>query len=303
MPNPMNERPDTSLFTFVTIVLTLLIVGGLTGCDTEEDVDSYVARVDDHYLSQEDLNHLLRGLGPVPDSTEARQQVIEQWVERTLLLNEAQRLNLREDPEVRQQLEEQRRNTLVTALKNRIYRETDREPSEQEIRTYFERHQADIGLREPYVRVRHLTTVSEDSARAARSQLVGARQAAVDSIWRTIAQRYAQNPVRAEDVSDQFFPEGRLFVQLPSVRNHLSSLQEGQTAPVIEENDQYHVLQLVRRIPEGTEPELQWVEDEIRERLRIRARKQMYAREVQRLRNRAKANDLIEIPSSPDSVR
>ncbi|PQJ33441.1 hypothetical protein BSZ35_01480 [Salinibacter sp. 10B] len=287
--------PSRSLRLFV-VVFGLFSLTGLLGCESEDRPSSYVARVGDHYLTQEKLDRMLRGMGPVPDSTKAREQVIQQWVDETLLYREAQRRNLSQAPEVKRLLNERRRNTLVSALTNRIYEDIEEEPSEEEIRTYFERHQERLALREPYVRVRHLATTSEDSAQAVRRELVAAREATVDSIWSRLSQRYAKTPGRAQELSDRFLPEGRLFAQLPYVRDELAVLREGEVAPVIEDNNQYHVLQLVRRISEDADPKLQWMEGEIRRRLQIRHRKQMYAREVQRLRNRAKANNLIEAP-------
>lgn len=281
---------------FVALLGLLSLTSLLLGCEEKEAPSSYVARVGDHYLTQEQVKRMLSGMGPVPDSTEARQQVIQQWVDETLLYREALRRNLPQAPDVQRLLNERRQNTLVSALTNRIYEDIEQEPSEEQIRTYFERHQAQLALREPYVRVRHLATASEDSAQAVRRELVAAREATIDSIWAHLRNRYAEMPGRAQELSDRFLPEGRLFAQLPYVQDELSVLREGEVAPVIQDNNQYHVLQLVRRIPQGAEPELQWMEGEIRRRLRIRHRKQMYAREVQRLRNRAKANDLIETP-------
>jgi hypothetical protein len=55
------------------------------------------------------------------------------------------------------------------------------------------------------------------------------------------------------------------------------------------------VLQLVKRAAPGTVPPLEWVEDEIHERLRIQSRKQMYARQVQRLRNEALAREALDV--------
>ena len=275
--------------------LCLLLLAPLAGCESPEAPASYVARVGDQYLQEADVERMLEGMGPVPDSTEARQQVIEQWVERSLLLREARRLNLSQDADVQRLLEERRRSTLVGALTNRIYQDMDQAPTEEEIRTYFERHQDQLTLREPYVRVRHLTTTAVDSARSARQALVAAPGEA-DSTWRRLSQQYGQDPSRSERLADRFLPQSRLFTQLPYVRDELAALQNGETAPVIEDNNRYHVLQLVRRVPEGAEPELRWVEAEIRRRLRVRHRKQMYAREVQRLRNRAKADGLIETP-------
>jgi len=278
------------------LLAAALLLGTVIGCEEKDAPSSYVARVGDHYLTQPELDRLMEGMGPVPDSTEARQQVIRQWVERTLLLREANRLNLEEDDEVQRQLRERRKSTLVTAMTNRIYEEMDRAPTQEEVRTYFERHRDQLSLREPYVRVRHLATANEDSAQTARRQLLASREATVDSVWNRLIRKHAYAPSRAKRISNRFLPEGRLFSKLPYVQDELSSLQEGEVARVIEDNDLFHVLQLVSRAPAGTEPELAWLEAEIRRRLRIRTRKQMYAREVQRLRNRARADDLIETP-------
>lgn len=280
------------------VLLTVsLLCGSLLGCGaSEEPPASFVARVGDHYLTPSELDRLLTDMGPVPDSSNARQQVTEQWVRRTLLLREAKRLNLAEKPEVRRKLRERRQSTLVTAMTNRVYDQAEQTPTDEDVRTYFQNHKAQLTLREPYVRVRHLAAEGADSAREARRRLRRAREATVDSVWTRLVRRHARTPARAEKISDRFVPESRLFTQLPYVQDELSSLRDGEVAPVTKDDDQYHVLQLVRRIPEGTEPKLRWVEGEIRRRLRIRSRKQTYAREVQRLRNRAKANDLIETP-------
>ena len=278
---------------FVVVLLPLAIFS----CESEDSPSSYVARVGDYHLTQSEFDRLLDDMGPVPDSTEARQQVLEQWIRRTLLLREAERLNLSEDPEVRRMLDERRKSTLVSAVTERIYEEAEVEPTDEEIRTYFERHQEQLTLTEPYVRVRHLVVSNRDSAETVRQRLLNIRgSAAADSAWRQLGRMYAQNPTRALELSDRFLPERRLFSQLPYVQDEPSELQEGEVAPVLEDGSEYHVLQLVRRISEGTPPELEWMEAEIRRRLKIRNRKQMYAREVQRLRNRAKANDQIETP-------
>lgn len=290
-----------SRLTFLSVsvrgcLLVPLLAGALFGCESDNAPPPHVARVGDHYLTQTKLERLLDGMGPVPDSTEARQQVIDQWIRRTLLLREAKQLNLEKDSEVKRKLKERRRSILVTAFKNRLFEDTEVEPSDEEVRTYFERHEDQLALREPYVRVRHLATNNQDSAQAVRRAIRRARDADVDSVWTQLGRRYARDPERALDLSARFLPERRLFARLPAVQDALAALRDGQVAPIIEDNNHFHVLQLVRRISEGAEPKLRWMESEIRRRLRIRNRKQMYAREVERLRNEAKANNLIETP-------
>ncbi|MFB6246971.1 MAG: hypothetical protein ABEL97_00195, partial [Salinibacter sp.] len=83
-----------------SLLVGTLLLAILSGCGSPDAPASYVARVGDQYLQEADVKRMLRGMGPVPDSTEARQQVITQWVERSLLLREARRLNLSQDAEV-----------------------------------------------------------------------------------------------------------------------------------------------------------------------------------------------------------
>jgi hypothetical protein len=255
--------------------------------------------VGDHYLRQEQLERRLQGLPPALDSSQARQQVIDQWVTRTLLLQEAQRLNLENDPEVRRQLEQQRRSTLVTAMTNRLHEATDVSPTEDEIRTYFEQHREQLRLREPYVRIRYLSTTQIDSVRTARTMLRSMDPATRDTAWSRLVRRFAADPDRALTLSEKFMPAGRLQSLLPYSADQVSSLQDGTLAPIVEARERYHLIELVERVPEGSAPRLAWVRDEIQQRLKIENRKQMYAREVQRLRNRARADNLLETPDRP----
>jgi parvulin-like peptidyl-prolyl isomerase len=247
-----------------------------------------------HYLTEARLDTLLRGVESVADTSKARRQVIEQWVTRTLLYREALRLNLHEVPKVKRRLEQRRRSTLVSSMTDRIYEQAELRPSEEEVRTYFERHRDQLQLREPYVEVRYLSTRTADDA-AAVQETLRKPTALADSTWSRLLDTHALAPRRARRVSGRILPERRVFGQLPLVQGQVERLQEGEVSTVVDNQNRHHILQLVRRVPEGTDPQLKWLEDEIRRRLRIRTRKQMYAREVQRLRNQAEAENEIEV--------
>ncbi len=290
------QRPPR-FWTVVSLGVALLAGGILTGCGGEAPPESYVARVGDQYLSQASLEASLDGLGEDADTSEARKQIIEQWVTKALLYREAERLNLRDDPEIQEEIRERERSILVTALTDKLYQEASVGPTEAEVRAYFQRNQANLVLREPFVRVRHLSTERETAADSVRSALQQAalRGTPTDSLWSALVNQHASNPEAARRLATQFVAESRLFGHLPYLRDELAELNDNQLAPVVVDDSLYHVLQLVQRISEGSEPELNWVKDEIRRRLLIRSRKQMYAREVQRLRNEAQARNALEI--------
>lgn len=272
----------------------LLLAAG-SGCQTKDPPSSYVARVGSHHLTKHDLDRMLAGMGPTRDSAAARRQVIDQWITRMLLYREAERRNLSSVDSVQRQLTQQRRSVLVSALKTQLYKETDLSPTPSEVRIYFERHREQLRLRKPYVRLRYLSAPRRPVAQTVRQKL---RTLPPDSLptWHRLVRRHAADTAQAHQLSHRFLPESRLTRLHPSFGEVLDRLDEGDTAPVINANGRYHVFRLDRRIPEGTDPKLAWVEPQIRRRLRIRARKQMYAHEVERLRSKAQASGALDLP-------
>jgi len=289
LPHPTGARGLTLFFG------GLLVLSLGAGCQTEDPPSSYLARVGSHYLTEADLDRWLANMGPLPDSTKARRQIIDQWVTRTLLYREAKRRNLPAVENVQRRLERQRRSTLIAVLKERLYDKADFAPSPQEVRSYFDRHKEQLKLREPYVRVRYLATSRQTAAQTVWESL-RTQSTDADSTWIRLVREHAEDTTQAYQFSHRPLPEGQVTAEIPLSSDRLAALDDGDISPVVEHNDRYHVLQLVRRIPAGTDPKLEWVEPEIRRRLRIRARKQTYTHEVQRLRNKAQADNTLETP-------
>jgi hypothetical protein len=281
---------------FLSVLLTLTAAVLLTAaCQRSAVEGEYVARVGSEALSQEEISALLTSLSLAQDSVEARHQIIEQWVTNELLAQEAVRRGLRDDPEVQRLLRENERSVLISRLLTLMTDEEEVLPTQAEITAYYERHREQMRLREPFVRVYYLNIAHQDSAaEAARVlQQLARTPAQLDDAWDSLVRRFAVEPDVSLEFADNYFPEGRAFATLLPVQNALGQLGPGQVSPVIPAGDSFHVVLVRERQPEGTLPELGWVEDEIVRRLEIQARKQMYARQVQRLRNEALARETL----------
>ncbi len=266
-------------------------------CQPKTSPESYVARVGDVYLMQDETHAALNNLPPRLDSTEARRQFIDQWVTNELLFQEALRLNLRTRQDVQRRLKESERSVLIDALVSQLFEQEREAPFPAEIRAYFERHKEQLRLREPFARVRYLFTTEADSARLARRLLQQATSSAAtaDSVWAQLVSRFAEDPELSLTLSGNYFPESRLFIEQPVLRQHLAQLRPGQLAPLIDLNGYTHLLQLEDRVPAGSIPELSWIEDQVQRQLTIDARKQMYERQVQRLRTEAMSRNVLVI--------
>ncbi len=279
--------------------LSIIVLGfGLVlaaGCGQQQPPETFAARVGDAYLMPEEVNAALGSLPSSLDSAEARRLFIDQWVTNELLYQESLRRNLRTREEVQRRLAESERAVLIDALVSQLFDEAVDPPNAAEMRAYFEIHKEQLRLREPFVRVRYLFTPHADSARQARAMLQRATPATADSIWMILAERFAHDPVLSQSIAINYVRESQLFVEQPLLRERLSRLGPRQTAPLIESNGFTHLLHLTDRVPAGTLPELSWIEDQVRRQLTIDARKQMYERQVQRLRTEALSREVLVI--------
>ena len=224
---------------------------------------------------------------PQLDSSDAISQIVEQWVTNQLLYQEARDRGLRSDADVQRLLADNERSVMVDALVSRMLDEEMGDgPDDAAIQTYYEQHRDQLALREPFVRVIHLVFEDADSAAAARRQLVSSSP---------------PDPEALSGMSDRqldmasFYPQQQLFAAIPGLGEAVASLRIGQVTPVLERDGAYHIVQLTDRLEEGTVPALDMIRDEISHRVTIQMRKQLYARQVQRLRTRAMAREELEI--------
>ena len=249
---------------------------------------AYVVRLGESRLTTEALQEALdaQGIGS-EDSAEASQQIIQEWIRTELLYQEANRLGLGFEEEVQQLLERNDRSVLVSAFLSRLYNADMAQPAPEEVEAYFDRNLELLGLREDYLRVRYLYAPSQDSATMARQAMQQATiSGTIEQEWASIVDNFGYDPEASIALSEQYYPISRLFAA-PSLRDQLDDLEQNQIAPVIEDGGFYHVMQVVDIRPAGSMPEYEWLQEELTERVTIEHRKQLVARQVQRLRNEA----------------
>ena len=272
------------------------------GCVEKTESPGYVARVEDRYLFEEDIERVMGIIAVTGDPSEMRSQIIDQWLTTEVLYQEALRRGLAENAEVQRRLDESERSVLVNSFIESFYRENSPSPSAEQTRTYFEQHKEQLRLREPFVRIRYLRAETLEEAREAQSALRDAPVAERDSIWTLWADTLGTGPSASDMLftpgisAYDHYPESRLFGNQPLLRQTLAALVNERTAAVIESDSAYHVLQLAQRIPTGTLPEQEWIRPELERQLILQNRKQLYARLVQRLRNEALAREALDSP-------
>ena len=277
--------------------LALVVWGfvSLPACSDMEEPVTFVARVHDAYLMEAELDAALDNLPSLMDTTEARRQIIDQWIAGQLLYQEALRRDISNQESVRERLQQGERAVLIDALITLLYEESEEEPPPSQIRTYFEVNRERMRLREPFVRIRYLYGVSRDSVQTARELLGRASVSEADSIFAQLIDRFSDEKDLSRSLAANYVPESRVFMNQWVLRATFNRLGLGMISSVFEADGNWHLLQLADLAPAGSLPELAWVQDQVRQQLTVDSRKQMYERQVQRLRMEALSKEALVV--------
>jgi hypothetical protein len=273
----------------------VLLLFVTAACQQLDPPDDFVARVGDAYLLKADIDARLAGLAIGPDTSNARQLIIDQWITDELLYQEALRLQLSTQENIKIRLNESTRAVLIEALISEYQDQDTSEVSQTEMVNYYERNKEYLRLLESFVHIRYLVNPSLDSLRLARRILLQTPDTNADSVFTVLIDRFDISPADQHALNQNYYPEAKLFNGQPEARALLQRTSEGMQPQIIGIDDNYHFLQVVDRVPAGTIPELSWVRDIVQQQLVIHIRKQNYARSVQALRAQAESSEDIEI--------
>ena len=255
-----------------------------------------VARVGDATLTEGDLAD---ALGDVPaglDSAASRAHVVEQWVQRELLVQEARAQGLDQDPAVRRRLAETERATLEDAALDAYFAQTPGTPSDDDLRAYYDRNREALALRDPYVRLRHLRLAERGRADEAQASFRRAVTSAFpDSLFAVVAREYADDPEGAVALAGEYVSEARVGGLDDGLGARVASLPAGAQVVVVPSGGVVHVVQVVDRVPAGTVPPFELVRDELTERLSVQRRRDAEARLLQRLRAEAQSRGRLDV--------
>jgi uncharacterized phage-associated protein len=138
-----------SLFLFI-----LLINFSCQEAETEEELKGTpVAQVGDNYLYQEEITELLPPNYSQEDSTNIVKRYVDNWIERQLLLKEAESKSGIDQKELQKRLEDYKYQLLVHAYKQNYVNEyLDTLVTDPQISTYYEENKANFELKQPIVR-------------------------------------------------------------------------------------------------------------------------------------------------------
>ena len=147
----------------IYILLPLIILGACSAPRGEEETGPYVVKVYSKYLLEEEVLKQIPFGSSMEDSISIRNSYINAWIDRQLLVHQAE-LNLPiEEQDVSSKLEKYRNDLLIFAYQNQLLLEKlDTNVSNFEIETYYQENKESFGLADYIVKVHYIKLDSTD---------------------------------------------------------------------------------------------------------------------------------------------
>ncbi len=246
---------DKKNLLFIFIVVNLFF----SGCSRKEDVVAYVGRreitVENFRDRLMDLPDYYRGF---VSSEGGKRQYLSGIIKETVLLEKAYELNIHKNKEVRERIEELKREIILTAAVDHL-KNNEIQVSDYEIRDYYEKNQEDF-VNPEEVKISHILLNDEKKA---REVLANIRQGAS---FAGMAREHSVDTVTAINDGDLgYFKRGE-FAN-PQFAEAVFELDNvGEVSDVIQTSFGYHIAQLTGRRT-GREKTFEEAQEEIIEEL------------------------------------
>ncbi len=278
--------------------IPFLILISILSCQKGRDKD-IIAMINGRAIRKEQFIDFLKsqGIQSLKDARELRRNLLEQFIEERLILQEAERLGIKvsdfeldatlkalKDKSVytedggldKERWKERMRDTITVNKVIRKILDSAREVDEKDALEYYKKHPDEFKTPER-VRALQIVVNTEEKARDILKQLKRG------SYFRRLAKKYSLSPDARDGGDLGYFSRGEMPEEFERV---VFSLKKGELSDVIKSPYGYHIFKLIDKKKPGL-ADFDEVKDEILLNLRAEMEDKAYNSWLKRLKERA----------------
>lgn len=259
--------------------LTWLIVVFFFGCNKEPETKKYVARVNDAYLTEEDISEL----DSLFERGFSRSELIKRWIEKELLYQEAMKTGIADEDNFNRIINNSRRDLASSMLLNAHLETNLKKPNNIQLQEFYNAHKSEFKTEDNIYVFNSVSFNNENAAIKFRNKLI-------ETSWETVIENYLEDKSLIEYATSNALSNTEIYpIQL---LNLIEMLNPGEVSIVVEENaDKYSVVQLLQIFRKGSNPPFEIIHDEVEARYVADKRAQIFNEYVEELYS----NNEIEI--------
>ena len=258
----MNLKKRLSKLSSCLVLFISAIV--LFGCKDEPKQIRFIARVDDSYLTADELNDLV-------DTNSAtalhKNEVIRNWINSEILFKEATKEGILEEDEYKSLVEESKKDLAGSILLNKYSSSKIINVELNELRNYYENHKNDFKLiQESYL----LNIIHFNN----RDRAIEFRGLLLDSDWEKSMNVFYNDSTIIKSDHKIFLRKSDIYSEM--VLRIIKRLHPLEISIVISESEGYYtVVQVLEKYPKDSVPEFEAVKQSVEERYIAEKRKEL----------------------------
>jgi hypothetical protein len=213
----------------------------------------------------------------------------DKWIENQLILQEIDRINLLDSPEVFKKVERARQEMLFISFQDAVLNSLDQEVqvTTEEARIYYQQNKDKFLLDERYIRFRHLIASTRSNADKAKRDLMRGYD------WERVANEYSLESDLVIRNASKFWAESTALHEYETLNRYLRLIGVSEISLTEEINGKFHFVQLLEERAVGEHPDLEWLLAQIQEWLILEKKRVAYNTYVKNLYLAAEANNEI----------
>jgi hypothetical protein len=237
---------------FLLILFTAVF---FTGCGKESPKKQYLARVNDSYFTNDDLDAII-------DSGSGRNlyknEIIREWINKELLYQEAKNSGVLDNQSFQNLKANSDKELAVTFLVNKLFNEEKIKIEPAEVRDYYEKNKDNFKLFHNAFLINLIQFNDEDKA-------IEFRKKAFENGWRSADKDFSTDSSVIDIQNSRLVYEYE--VQPGSLVRILRELLPGEISIVVNDStSNYYLVQLLKRYEKGSIPPFEIVNSLVRDR-------------------------------------
>lgn len=236
---------------FLLLVSILLFI---SGCGRDEQKKNYVAKVNNSYLTEEELTAISGANG---GQKFFKEEIIHNWVDRELLYQLAKKEGIIETAEFKRILNSSEKELAAAMLLEKLYAENVPAFKPEELKSYFEENKDLFRTTQPS----YILNTSEFSD---ENKAIKFRTAAVESDWSKALNFFNNDPALVKHEFNKLYYAYDLQPQ--GLTRLAGELESGEVSLIIPADKNFVVIELISRLESGTIPPYDVIKDRIENR-------------------------------------
>jgi parvulin-like peptidyl-prolyl isomerase len=278
-----------------TIIISLSVLI-FSFCTSKEQISTKViVKVGSEPLTVEQLKKEILVQSPKVLSTEQLQNMLQQWIEKELMYQEALRRGMKDEKVLQEVFKQAERDFLSNALLDTLLsKETT--ISDQEIYDYYEKNKESFIRSKTLVKVQQILVDNFVDAERTRDRIVD-KGADFVEVAKEISLDYKKN----QRIELDYFSDENV---VPEIAKTLFTYRIGDVTSPIKSEFGYHIFYVVDKRPSGEVATIDEVSDKISSRLISEKRKEIYRNFINDLKSKSEVSTHYELLSElyPDSL-